>query len=218
MEPASVLTDEEARVLGCLVEKQRTVPDAYPLTANALLGACNQSSNRDPVVTYDEGTVLAAVDALKGKRLARIVHPSHGRSVTRYRHVLDEALDLDDGELAVLAVLLLRGAQTPGELRTRTERLHRFASGEEVDAALDSLAGREEPLVRRLERRPGERESRWAQLLTGEPSAVEPRASAPAAAVPETRDDPGLGERVAALEAEVAELRSVVDRLRVLLD
>jgi uncharacterized protein len=212
-----ILSDTEARVLGCLVEKQRTVPDSYPLTANALVSACNQSSNREPVVDYDEHTVISAVDSLKGKGVARVVHPAHGRSVTRYRHVLDEALGLDDASLALLAVLLLRGPQTPGELRARAERLHVFDSGEEVDASLAGLAGRDQPLVRRLERRPGEREARWVQLLTGDP-VHSPAGRGDGATAPPTRDDPGLEGRVAALETEVAELRSVVDRLRALLD
>jgi uncharacterized protein len=201
------LTPAEARVVGCLVEKQRTVPDTYPLTANALLAACNQSTNRDPVVDYDERTVLGAIDSLKAKGLARIVHPSAGSRSTKYRHVLDEALGLDAGEVAVVAVLLLRGAQTAAELRARTERLQ----VDDVDAALDALAGRE--LVRQLERRPGEREARWMHLL-GDGTVEEAAAPAPAS----SPSSPGLADRVAALEAEVAELRDVVAELRTLLD
>lgn len=203
MEP---LTPAEARVVGCLVEKQRTVPDTYPLTANALLAACNQATNRDPVVGYDERTVLSAIDSLKAKGLARIVHPSAGSRSTKYRHVLDEALGLDRGEVGVLAVLLLRGAQTVAELRARTERLQ----VDDVEGALASLAGRD--LVRQLERRPGEREVRWLQLLGDGAAATSEAAPAPVAAAP------GLADRVAALEAEVAELRQVVGALRTLLD
>lgn len=209
MEP---LDEHQARVVGSLVEKQRTVPDTYPLTLNALVAACNQTSNRDPVVTWGEHEVRAALDALKERGLLRFVHPSHGRSVTRYRHVLDEAEGLDDPEIAVLAVLLLRGAQTVAELRTRTERYSGMAEGGSVEAVLDRLAGR--GLVERLERRPGEREPRWRDLVTpwrGE--APVPRPPAPAA----TRHAADLEERVSALEVEVAELRSVVDRLRDLL-
>lgn len=203
MEP---LTPAEARVVGCLVEKQRTVPDTYPLTANALVAACNQATNREPVVSYDERTVLGAIDSLKAKGLARIVHPSAGSRSTKYRHVLDEALGLDDAEVGVVAVLLLRGAQTAAELRARTERLHAFGSLDEVEVTLEALAGRD--LVRRLERRPGEREARWLHLLG---DGVEPE-PAPAAA-----PSGGLAARVEALEAEVAELRSVVTELRELL-
>jgi uncharacterized protein YceH (UPF0502 family) len=211
------LDEHQARVIGSLVEKQRTVPDTYPLTLNALVAACNQTSNRDPVVTWGEHEVRAALDSLKERGLLRFVHPSHGRSVTRYRQVVAEAEGLDDAELAVLAVLLLRGAQTVAELRTRTERYTRMAEAGSVDGVLDRLAGRR--LVERLERRPGEREPRWRDLLT--PWRADPAAAPPAPPAPSydavTRDDPGLEGRVAALEAEIAELRSVVDRLRDLL-
>lgn len=211
MEP---LTDVEARVVGCLVEKQRTVPDTYPLTLNALLSACNQASNRDPVVSYDERAVLTAIDSLKAKGMARMVHPATGQRVTKYRHVLDEALSLDGAAVSVLAVLLLRGPQTAAELRSRTERLHTFGDLFEVEAALDDLAQRD--LAMRLERRPGEREARWQQLLS--PSRhEEPVIHRLEVTRTKNADDPGLEERVSALEAEVAELRSVVDRLRDLL-
>lgn len=198
------LDEQEARVLGALVEKQRTVSDTYPLTLNALAAACNQSSNRDPVVSWSEGEVQRVLDGLKARGLVRFVHPAHGRSVTRYRQVLDEAASLDETEIAVLAVLLLRGPQTVNEVRTRTER---YSDIGDVEPALARLAERD-----LAERRPGAREPRWVDLVTPW------RADLPAA--PErspARDDPGLGERVTALEAEVAELRSVVDRLRDLL-
>ena len=206
MEP---LDDHEARVLGALVEKQRTVPDTYPLTLNALVAACNQSSNRDPVVSWSEGEVQRTLDGLKARGLLRFVHPAHGRSVTRYRHVLDEAASLDGTEVAVLAVLLLRGPQTVNEVRTRTER---YSGIGDVEAALARLADREF-----AERRPGAREPRWVDLLTPWRSDSGGAATVKVAAAPETQDDPGLAERVSALEAEVAELRSVVDRLRDLL-
>ena len=159
------LSPEGARVLGSLVEKGLTTPQQYPLTVNALLSACNQTSNREPVVTYDETTVLAALDALKDQKLVRFVLPSHGRSVVRYRQVLDETLGLDARQSAVLAVLLLRGPQTVGELRLRTERMERFDGLDEVQHELDLLGGREEPLVANLGRRPGQKEERWADLL-----------------------------------------------------
>lgn len=219
MEP---LTAVEARVVACLIEKQRTVPDTYPLTLNGLLAACNQATNRDPVVAFDERSVLDAVDSLKARHLARIVHPTSGRGVTRYRHVLDEALGLEPGPLAVLAVLVLRGPQTAAELRARGDRLHEFDGLGAVERALEELARREEPLVRRLDRRPGEREARWLQLVadTGPVGMVDaPVPDGPAMATSAGNgDDPDLRERVTALEAEVVELRSVVDRLRELLD
>jgi uncharacterized protein len=159
------LSQECARVLGSLVEKGLTTPQQYPLTVNALLAACNQTSNREPVVSYDEGTVQSALDELREQRLIRLVLPSHGRSVVRYRHVLDEALGLDDRQCAILAVLLLRGPQTVGELRTRTERMARFDGLAEVQHELDLLHGREEPLAADIGRRPGQKEERWASPL-----------------------------------------------------
>ena len=155
------LSAAEIRVLGSLVEKQLTTPQQYPLTLNALTLACSQSSNRDPVVAYDEHTVEAAVTSVKTKGLARFVHPSHGRSALRYAHTLDEALGLDTRPLALLAVLMLRGPQTLGELRTRTERMVRFSDLREVQAELDALAARTEPLVVRLARGPGQKEDRY---------------------------------------------------------
>jgi uncharacterized protein len=209
------LTPIEARVVGCLVEKQRTVPDTYPLSLNALVTACNQSSNRDPVVSFDEGTVVAAIDSLKAKGIARIVHPSSGSRATKYRHVLDEALGLEDGPLSVLAVLLLRGAQTAAELRTRTERMHPFADMEELESALTVLASGDEPLVQRLERRPGEREARWIQLLseTAPPASAREERSSTTPIATRTVDvgtRPDLEARVAALEEEVALLRQAL--------
>lgn len=207
------LTPIEARVVGCLVEKQRTVPDTYPLSLNALVTACNQSSNRDPVVSYDEATVVAAIDSLKAQGVARIVHPSAGSRATKYRHVLDEALGLEDGPLSVLAVLLLRGAQTAAELRTRTERMHPFADMEELESALTVLASRDEPLVQRLERRPGEREARWIQLLAPSGNAgvrIPDTTVTRTEEVAAPRHGPSLEERVAKLEEEVALLRQAL--------
>ena len=164
MEPDAV----EIRVLGCLIEKQRTTPDVYPLTLNALRLACNQSTNRDPVVDYDENTIRAGIDRLVQRRWATLASWSNRRSM-KYRHTLDGALGLDDAEMAVLDVLMLRGAQTPGELKTRTERLHRFADMEELGGTLERLIERQ--LARRLERRPGQREERYTHLLAGEEAA-----------------------------------------------
>jgi uncharacterized protein len=191
----------EIRVLGCLVEKQRTTPDVYPLSVNSLRLACNQSTNRDPVVDYDEATIRQALERLDRKRWARLAS-GPGSRAAKYRHLLDDALDLDGPEISLLAVLMLRGPQTSGELKQRVERLHRFGSPPEVEEVLHRLAGRD--LVRRLDRRPGQKEERWEQLLgDGEPSAT-------TASEPPTSGS--LEQRVAALEREVAELREFLDR------
>ena len=158
MEPDAV----ELRVVACLVEKQRTTPDQYPLTLNSLRLACNQSTNRDPVVDYDEATVRSALDRLGRRRWTTLASWSTARSV-KYKHLLDQALGLSDPQLALITVLMLRGPQTPGELRQRTERIHRFESGEELDRALEELVGRE--LAVALPRRPGERGQRFAHRL-----------------------------------------------------
>jgi uncharacterized protein len=192
----------EIRVLGCLVEKQRTTPDAYPLSLNSLRLACNQSTNRDPVVEYDERTIRDALQRLDRKRWARLAS-GPGSRAAKYRHLLDDALGLDGAGLSLLAVLMLRGPQTPGELKLRSERLHAFESTAHVEETLERLAGRE--LVSRLERRPGQKEERWMQLLGDEQPPAPP---APAAAPPA----PSLEERVAALEREVAELREALRR------
>ena len=157
----------ERRVLGSLLEKERTVPATYPLTINALRTACNQTSGRDPVMEVAEWEVAAAIDRLKVLGLARIVHAGTGARATKYRQVLDEHLALDDAERAVVTLLLLRGPQTPGELRSRSDRLHAFGDLGEVEAALASLRDREEPLVVELERQPGQKERRWTHLLGG---------------------------------------------------
>src|ERR687885_84011 len=158
----------EIRVLGCLVEKQRTTPDQYPLSLNGLRLACNQSTNRDPVVDYDEATIRDALMRLSNRGWVRLASGPGSRAV-KYRHLADEALALSAQELSVLAVLMLRGAQTPGELKQRTERLHRFESLAELEAALEQLVARE--LVSRLPRRPGQKEVRYRQLLGGDGEA-----------------------------------------------
>lgn len=170
-----VLDPEEQRVLGSLLEKQRTVPDTYPLSLNALRTACNQSSSRDPVVSYDEQTVEQVGRRLKDRGLLRIVWAATGRRTLKYHQVLDEVLELADDERALLTVLLLRGAQAPGELRTRTERTHPFADREETERTLARMA--ERGLVRELPRRGGERDNRWIHLLGAE-TAPEPPAPA----------------------------------------
>jgi uncharacterized protein len=162
------ITPTGGRVLGCLVEKQLTTPQQYPLTANALLLACNQASNRDPVVTMDDAGLHQAIDELRSLHLVRVVLPSHGRSVKRYRHALDEVYALDTPARALLAVFLLRGPQTPGELRARTERMAEFATVGELHEQLDFLAHRSEGLVQLLPRRPGQKEDRWQQVLAAE--------------------------------------------------
>ncbi|MHB1584335.1 MAG: DUF480 domain-containing protein, partial [Acidimicrobiales bacterium] len=164
----AVLSAEEARVLGSLIEKQLTTPQHYPLSLNALVLACNQASNRHPVVDYADTTVVEALDRLKERRLVRFVLPSHGRSVTRYRHVADETLGLDGRQLSLLAVLLLRGPQTVGELRSRTDRMAAFDDLGQVEHDLGTLAALEEPLVGRLPRLPGQKEERWRQRLADE--------------------------------------------------
>jgi len=194
-------------VLGCLAEKEATVPDAYPLSLNALRQACNQSSSRDPVVAYDDLTIQRALDTLKGRGLVRFVHPAHGERTTKFRHVLDEQLSLSRAELAVLTVLALRGPQTIPELRSRTDRQYPFADVEEVASTLRALAAREDPLAVDLGRLPGQREGRWMHLLAG-PVDVEALAVAPVRAPA----GPAAGPR-ADLAAELAELRARVERI-----
>jgi uncharacterized protein len=200
-----VLDAVEQRLLGCLLEKQVTVPATYPLTLNALRAACNQTSSRDPVLDLDEGTVQTAARALRDRGLLRIVWADTGRRVLKYHQTLQEVLELGPDEHALLTVLLLRGAQTAGELKTRTERLHPFTDREDVEACLERLAGRPRPLVTRLERRPG-RNDHWVHRLGPPPQAAadddaEPEVDreSPLADGPQARDD-----RVRAAYAAVA--------------
>ena len=183
----------ELRVLGCLIEKQRTTPDVYPLSLNALRLACNQTTNRDPVASYDEETIRAALDRLAHRGWVRLASGPGSRAV-KFRHLFDDALRLSAEQISVLCVLMLRGAQTPGELKQRTERLHPFASLGEVEATLSELIERE--LAVRLPRRPGQKEQRYAHTLGAETSVEMPSVS--------------LDERVARLEEQIAEL---LDRL-----
>jgi uncharacterized protein YceH (UPF0502 family) len=195
-------TDVEIRVLGCLIEKQRTTPDVYPLSLNALRLACNQATNRDPVVDYDEETIRMALAGLSRKGWARLAS-GPGSRVVKYRHLLDEALGLSHAEVALLAVLMLRGAQTPGELKQRTDRLHPFASLREVDGVLERLIERE--LVQRLPRRPGQKETRYRHLLS---DGAEPAAADDSEAPPDRVAE--LEERVAVLEEQVAALQEAL--------
>jgi uncharacterized protein len=235
MEPDAV----EIRVLGCLVEKQRTTPDAYPLSLNALRLACNQSTNRNPVVDYDEAVIRDALAHSYRRGWTRLTS-GHGSRAAKYRHLLDEALGLGSDELAVLAVLMLRGAQTPGELKQRTERLHRFDDLAAIETTLAQLIGRGH--VAQLARQPGQKEERYVQLLGGDttgegavpassPSptlaASAPHADAETVPAPPSHVNaapprppapatlPAAAEtRIAQLEREVAELRAELSALR----
>ena len=193
----------EGRVLGCLMEKERTVPDQYPLTMNALVSACNQSSSREPIMSLDEFEVDASLTSMKSQGFIRIVHPSHGRSVTRYRQVAVEKFELEEPEAAVVAVLLVRGPQTVAELRSRTERLHPFESAAEVDASLHALASKE--LVRLLDRQVGQKEQRWQQLIAEEAEPV----ATPSAVTPSSVTG-SMADRVAQLEDRVAKLEAAL--------
>ncbi|MCO8128398.1 YceH family protein [Acidimicrobiia bacterium EGI L10123] len=203
------LTPIQQRVLGALAEKAATVPDTYPMTLRGLQTACNQKNNREPVTDHTEGEIQAALDELKARHLVRFVYASHGARSTKFRHVLDERLGLDAGELAVVTALLLRGPQTLNELRTRTERAHAFASNDEVATTLEGLAARTDPVVVHLPRQPGQKETRWAHLLGDGPDERLPAPTAVTPA-PATRDAEGLLARVAELEDRVAALEALL--------
>lgn len=201
------LNPEEARVLGSLIEKDMTTPEYYPLSLNALMNACNQKSNRDPVVSYTEDIVQSALDGLRQHRLTTVLT---GERVSKYGHRASETLNLNNRELAVVCVLLLRGAQTLGELKTRTERLYAFDDLESIEGVLVKLAERE--MTVQLPRLAGTREPRWMHLLCGpaDVTVVEAAIAAPAAA----RQDPGLADRVTKLEAEVEVLKAQLAEFR----
>src|SRR4051812_49296686 len=207
------LTPEEERVLGCLMEKEAATPEYYPLTLNSLVTACNQTSNRDPVVSYDPATVTDALDHLREIKLTRVVHSPSGRA-PKYKHVLDEALGLSSEQRAVITVLFLRGPQTLGELRTRTERLHPFGSTSEVESVLDGLAQQEPPLVTRLERQPGQKEARYAHLLAGTPVVSSPSGGGYMESAPPSPTRSATNERIEALEQRVSELEAAFEELR----
>lgn len=223
------LSSQGARVLGSLVEKELTTPQQYPLTITSLAAACNQATNRDPVVDYDEGTLLSTLDELKAQRLVRFVLPSHGRSVVRYRHVVDETLALEPRQRALLAVLLLRGPQTVGELHTRTDRMADFDGLDDVGHELAAMGVRDEPLVLSLGRRPGQKEDRWGcALVASAPgdgvgdagsgvsqSGSEADRTETSKTVPPSVDAPEtIRAELATLRSEVSELRSELDALR----
>jgi uncharacterized protein len=197
-----VLNEVEARVLGALLEKEITTPDYYPLSLNALVNACNQKSNRDPVMTLEQDSVGNALRALNDNSLARSVSAADSR-VTKFEHRLQEAFNFDRREAAIFCELLLRGAQTPGELRSRAERMHHFDDLSEVQSALQRLMNRQPPLVKVLARQPGTKESRYIHLLSGD---VEPASSSAVHEVPAVAGRENA-DRFSRLESEVAELR-----------
>jgi uncharacterized protein YceH (UPF0502 family) len=203
-----LLSDVEVRVLGALVEKETTTPDYYPLSLNALINACNQKSNRDPVMSLDEQAVRQALDALHEKRLAGPVSDADSR-VTKYEHRFQEVFNFTRGEIAIVCVLFLRGPQTPGELRGRTERMHPFEDLGQVQSTLQRLMQREPPLVKVLPRQPGTKEARYVHLLSGDVDGWEPPA-ADAVAVAGSLD----GEHIAHLESEIAGLRKELADLK----
>ena len=210
----ATLDDVEVRVLACLVEKESTTPDYYPLTLNALTSACNQKSSRDPVVSYTEDTVTEALDRLREKDLASLIRSSDGR-VPRHRHQFLEGFQLNPREAAVLCVLMLRGPQTPGEIRQRSERIYAFESLVEIQEALDFLE-RNEPrrLVAPLPRTPGTKETRYAHLLAGEPPTKAATAEPKNEAAGSTRRDEGFESELQAVKAELQELRREFEAFR----
>ncbi len=199
------LNESEARVIGCLIEKEATTPDNYPLTVNALISACNQKTNRRPVVDYDEETVTNALDSLRDKNLVYLFHGGSSR-VPKYKHLVPKILDLAYPEVAVICVLLLRGPQTPGEIKSRSARLYNFADIGQVDETLRALSDSEAPLVKDLGRQPGQKESRFAHLLSGE-------VEIPARAVIGQAAAPGT-DRFAKLENELDQLRDEMEALK----
>lgn len=207
----TILTDIETRVLGSLIEKQVTTPEYYPLTLNALTLACNQKNNRYPITSYSENQVAAALESLREKNLAYVFYGSTSR-VPKYKHVMPEVMHLNHAEVALMCVLLLRGAQTLGELRGNASRLHDFASLEEVEQTLEALISRDtEPLVARLPRQPGQKEGRFAHLLSGEIDIEAASAPAASAGVPRRSS---LEQRVDALAAEVEQMKEQFEQFK----
>ena len=203
------LTETEVRVLGSLIEKDITTPEYYPLSLNALVNACNQKTNRDPVMQLDEDAVREALDGLQQQRMAGPARGADSR-VTKYEQRLQEVFNFTRAETAILCVLLLRGPQTPGELRGRAERMHRFETLDDVQSALQKLMQRDPPLARILARQPGTKESRWVHLLAGDVVEAETPAQASAA----VERNPADAQRIARLEEEVAELRREVGEVK----
>jgi len=208
-----ILSPEEVRVIGALIEKQVTTPEHYPLTLNALRQACNQLSNREPVVAFDERTVAWTLETLRDRKLIRVVTTADGR-VPKYRHVLDEALGLKSPEMAVMCMLMLRGAQTVGEIRTRTERLYPFSALSFVETTLEDLMTREVPLVSKLPRQSGQKESRYAHLLGGEVQVAETESETPPHREAATKEVRVEMERMSRLEDELKMMRAELAELR----
>jgi len=200
------------RILGALIEKEITTPDNYPLSLNALVAACNQTSAREPVMSLDEGTVNKTVNDLRQRSLVRAVQQS-GSRVLKFRHLMVEALNLDGPELAAMCVLMLRGPQTPGEIKGRSNRLFDFPDLEKVESTLDALVNREKPLVARLARRPGQKDSRYAHLLSGDAPAEAPEAVTPSVVAENGRLE-ALEQAVNSLRAELVDLRTQMDDFR----
>jgi uncharacterized protein len=208
----TILNEVEVRVLGALVEKQVTTPEYYPLTLNALVQACNQKNNRNPVVSFDEEAVMQAVESLRGKNLVYVFYGSTSR-VPKYKHMMTEIFELSPRELAIMCVLMLRGPQTPGELRGRTERLYDFSGMEEVEETLALLSNKDpQVLVSKLPRHPGQKEIRYVHLLAGEVSAD--YASESSGAEAERMSKPARTDKTNELEQEVNALRDEVNKLR----
>jgi uncharacterized protein len=210
----TIINETEARILGSLVEKQLTTPEYYPLTLNALTAACNQKSNRDPVMSLDESAILAAVDSLRDKNLVYLFYGSGSRTV-KYKHMLPNVYELEPPAVALMALLLLRGPQTVGELRGRADRLHQFSSLQEVQETLDELANRSEPLVIRLERQAGQKEARYAHLLSGEidVSKLAVASERPVSGASDERIEK-LESEVERLNTELAEFKAMFDEFR----
>jgi len=202
-----ILNETEVRVLASLVEKQLTTPEYYPMTLNALIAACNQKSNRDPVVSYDEATVSAALESLREKNLVYVFYGSNSR-VVKFKHMLPNVFELDPAEVAVMDVLMLRGPQTVGEIRGRTDRLFEFTGLAEVQETLDKLARRDDPLLVRLDRQAGQKDARYAHLLSGEIDVT---------SLPATRErtiSSGQSERIERLETELEAMKSDLEAIR----
>ncbi len=208
-----IINEIEARILGSLVEKQLTTPEYYPLTMNGLVNACNQKNNREPVMSLDETTVTAAIDRLRDRNLIYVFYGSTSR-VPKYKHMLPSVYELEPAEVAVVAVMLLRGPQTLGELRTRTERMHEFSGLGEIQETLDGLTRREDPVVIKLPVLAGQKEARFGHLLSGEIDVEALAIAHPTRAA----QAESVNERISKLEAEVGELRSEIESLKATFD
>ncbi len=195
-----ILTEVEARVVGSLIEKQLTTPEYYPLTLNSLTAACNQKTNREPVVSFDDDTVTKTLDNLRQKNLAYVFYGSTSR-VPKYKHIFQDYFKLEPSEVAVLCILMLRGPQTLGEIRERTRRLYDFTDMGDANETLDNLSNREEPLIVKLDRQPGQKEARYAHLLSGD--VIQPQIVAPSAGDKQLEND-----RIEKLETELESLRA----------